>query len=94
MTTARNCHPPHTTRPRQRPGTSHHTVPSPGRPRAARLQADRQRQARRRRAIGWLSAAVLVLAGVITVAMLGTGPSLLQSSTARPAPGFTLTATT
>jgi peroxiredoxin len=104
MTTARNRSTRHAARPHPRAstgagqngrrstsrGTGSH--PSASRPRAARVLADRRRHARRRAAVLW-STGLLGLVGVITAAMVATGSGSLQSSTARPAPGFTLTAT-
>ncbi len=81
------------------PGNGRDSAGRPGRRPSAsqlKLKADRRRQARlraRRATVLW-SAAVLVVAGVITAALLASsGSGALQRNTVRPAPGFTLTAT-
>jgi len=108
MTTARSQHPPRASRPRPGRAVSSATGRRPGeapgrrpgiresRPARLKLKADRQRQARRRarRARLLWSAGLLAVAGVITAALPTTsGARALQHNVARPAPGFTLTAT-
>lgn len=72
------------TRHHQRRGKTH-----PGAKRT-RLKAARRRQARRRAAIGW-SIAIVVLAGVVTAMMLAARST--GSSVAGAAPGFALQST-
>ncbi|MGE5288590.1 MAG: peroxiredoxin family protein [Micromonosporaceae bacterium] len=86
-----------TSRPQPRRATTGHGARQRG-PRqqsASRGMSARLRTARRRRAaVMWLAAAA-VLAGLVTAAVLTTGPrsSSAQDSAIRPAPGFTLTDT-
>ena len=81
------------------PGNGRDSAGRPGgRPsaRQLKLKAERRRQARlrARRAMVLWPAAVLVVAGVITAALLASsGSGALQHDTVRSAPGFTLTAT-
>lgn len=74
-----------TGRPGRRPGTAQLTLRT-----RRRIQAPRRA---RRAVLMWLAAA-LAAAGLVTAALLATsGSGALQHSVARPAPGFTLTAT-
>jgi len=81
-----------------RPGNGRNGASRPGRRPGApqlKLKAGKRRQARRRarRATALWSAAALVLAGLITAAVLASHPGSLQHGIVRAAPGFALTAT-
>ncbi|HEY5990262.1 MAG TPA: peroxiredoxin family protein [Streptosporangiaceae bacterium] len=98
MTTTRNRPPRRTTRARTRSGARGRPRPkvsgSSGIKAKVKIKEERRRQARRARTAALLwSAAAVVLAGVITAAMLVARSGTRSSSTVRAAPPFTLTST-